>query len=135
MVECHQHFFKQFIGVHRKSLPFLIHNNSVTFIKYNRFGSYLQLFHKNFNRLKCVIGSKTVKTKTFSAVFFYCFGGGNLINPPKSSVLLDIKNGVVFRIIQNERQRTWVALKGTFLTGSVLCGNIRRKRIKISKCT
>lgn len=92
--------------------------------------SYLQLFHKNFNRLKCVIGSKTVKTKTFSTVFFYCFGGGNLINSLKSSVLLDIKNGVVFRIIQNERQRTWVALKGTFDPGQYCAENIRRKRIK-----
>ena len=92
--------------------------------------SYLQLFHKNFNRLKCVIGSKTVKTKMFSTVFFYCFGGGNLINSLKSSVLLDIKNGVVFRIIQNERQRTWVALKGTFDPGQYRAENIRRKRIK-----
>lgn len=128
MVECHQHFFKQFIGVHRKSLPFLIHNNSVTFIKYNRFGSYLQLFNKNFNRLKCVIGSKTVKTKTFSTVFFYCLGGGNLINPPKSSVLLDIKNGVVFRIIQNECQCTRVALKGAFDPGQYCAENIRQKK-------
>lgn len=80
--------------------------------------------------LKTVLFTQFINAELFSAVSLKQFRDGDLVYQPESGMPLNVKDGVVLWVIEDESDLPWFVFIGFFDICQYLSENVRRKRVK-----